>query len=54
MSVTDPNSAAGGYSRDNLKYVVITATCFVCVLSTSSVGLRPNIKENQWQSPLFG
>lgn len=36
----DPNSPEAGYPRDNLKHVVITATCFAFILSTFSVGSR--------------
>jgi hypothetical protein len=36
----DPNSPLAGYPRDNLKHVVITATCFAFILSTFSVGFR--------------
>lgn len=36
----DPNSPLAGYPRDNLKHVVITATCFAFILSTLSVGFR--------------
>jgi hypothetical protein len=37
----DPNSPLAGYPRDNLKHVVITATCFAFILSTFLVGFRP-------------
>ncbi|KAI2990716.1 transcriptional regulator family: Fungal Specific TF [Aspergillus niger] len=35
-----PGTGDLGYDHDNLRHVVITATCFALVLSTVSVGLR--------------
>lgn len=35
-----PGTGDLGYDHDNLRHVVITATCFALILSTVSVGLR--------------
>ncbi|GKZ95726.1 hypothetical protein AnigIFM59636_009734 [Aspergillus niger] len=38
--LTAPGTGDLGYDHDNLRHVVITATCFALILSTVSVGLR--------------